>query len=1483
MGVAETILDAVDILMDKKVSELQFNKTVRAKIAEVLDPSIGKYKVQYQNGYFTAYASDSNLRYQRGVEVYVEILSNDFEKNALIVGTVQKLGSNYISIIEKLDRYTAVGARLDYKNEFSFKSYGGSQTKSILIDNVNWAIDGQTLDDINTLAQNVAQAAAHADAIKIGVTVKNNLPSEQRTQGNFGIKITTKYYDAADVTRSTFVARVYQFDINDMTGEPYKYVIPVKQYGIFNIDKENFHSIISIEAFCNNFLITKANQPDDIWFSDIHLQFLSEISESELQNSSLRIITPQGNFFTSSDQTKLLRADLRVKGKRVDYNSQNLDFYWFSEDVSIASDSKYFSAYGGNGWKLLNTLSSRVYETQINSNNYPGAETRFKCVAVFNDNGTRVSLSDILIFKRVSGAAFQITSSAGTIFAFNTGKTVLTVSGNLNTNDKFQWARQIGSEPLEILNEETAKNLEVKIDAAAAPNVVYRCSIFTTSGTLRATPSITLYNNKEQNGCTLVIKNATQIFKYDMYGTSPASEATAAADRIIIPALSFEIYDRQGSLIEIGDYTKAIDKIRWIWPAPYSTDSKAIYQTMLKPSAVSPVTMIQKMNLTTGIAYPVFGLEDRSSFIYGIRDVYNAELANTEKARNNIILEVDYQGEHLVASTDFTFTKDGELGTNGTKYYARITPAAGYDELYIRSGALRYIKNGKIPTDNILVSTSNVPITNAFDAQLWDGGSEPIWRASREDSSGTKVDWSIAKTTTRSVIPYLTISGKNVRINTNGNATRTILQATITYQGKKFYATYPIMYTTASSDSFPYIQNGYREVMYESDGSRGKFNGLPFRAAWIDSNSIHEPSYEVTVGSWGKSPEFGAVKKVDNTDYDYTIEPPSYYIGESSGHYIFLKLNNIYTYLPIELYLNRYGMSAMNDWDGNSIQVNSNGGYILAPQIGAGRKNDDNSFTGITIGEVFQDVNNKEIGMFGYYKGQRSLFLDAETGDAEFGVASEGQIKIRASDGQGTISDGHYHYDHIGGTGKGMKIKFTSTAKDPSDPDDEQGPYIKYGTGNFMVNANGHITAQGGGKIAGWQISDTYLRSIDTKTVLYSQNGPNMQLDTTSSDEAYKDKDGTSIKWNTQKQTRFSIGNQFQINEDGAFKSSAGVIGGWRIGFDRLTSRDNKTTLLSTAGDSQERINIGNGKFIIYGDGRFQAANNKFSVTADGVITATSGTIGGFTIEDHKLYADTEKLVLKDDGSIYGPGADYNFTPSKRVWEITPDGYAYFTDVKIRNNNAAEHGGNYDNNYFTWVGKETVSGVTTYPNIFTLTDSGSKIGGWNITGNELNSGGVHINSSAAGTSNAVLSVNEAFQIYGNGSFSASGGGSMGGCSVGAGGGGGITMGNSGLQDGILILNGHKLTCEPLSLLTGQEWELETTDWTYNGATESTSTSATFKGSDSTGATIYCSGDVTIPRLDFTLHLERYKIKRKKSVGVTLNSVYEIGSIQPWEA
>lgn len=119
--------------------------------------------------------------------------------------------------------------------------------------------------------------------------------------------------------------------------------------------------------------------------------------------------------------------------------------------------------------------------------------------------------------------------------------------------------------------------------------------------------------------------------------------------------------------------------------------------------------------------------------------------------------------------------------------------------------------------------------------------------------------------------------------------------------------------------------------------------------------------------------------------------------------------------------LNAFGLSQINEWDGNSIQINEEGGYILAPQIGAGKKDENNRFTGLIMGEV-KEVKNQNIsstanknGMLGYSKGEQTIFLNADNGAAIFGKTG-GRIVIDPSQNKALLYSDNYfkNYDDFG-------------------------------------------------------------------------------------------------------------------------------------------------------------------------------------------------------------------------------------------------------------------------------------------------------------------------------------------------------------------------------------------------------------------------------------------------------------------------------------
>lgn len=115
---------------------------------------------------------------------------------------------------------------------------------------------------------------------------------------------------------------------------------------------------------------------------------------------------------------------------------------------------------------------------------------------------------------------------------------------------------------------------------------------------------------------------------------------------------------------------------------------------------------------------------------------------------------------------------------------------------------------------------------------------------------------------------------------------------------------------------------------------------------------------------------------------------------------------------PILMMQSKYDFAMLNDWDG-SLTLNEKDGTILSTMLGAGRKNDDNSFSGVLIGDVKAGTGlnsvQKATGVYGIHKGQLSYgFRDDGTGF--IGKAGKGQILLDGNNSYirnaGYLSDG---------------------------------------------------------------------------------------------------------------------------------------------------------------------------------------------------------------------------------------------------------------------------------------------------------------------------------------------------------------------------------------------------------------------------------------------------------------------------------------------
>ena len=339
---------------------------------------------------------------------------------------------------------------------------------------------------------------------------------------------------------------------------------------------------------------------------------------------------------------------------------------------------------------------------------------------------------------------------------------------------------------------------------------------------------------------------------------------------------------------------------------------------------------------------------------------------------------------------------------------------------------------------------------------------------------------------------------------------------------------------------------------------------------------------------------------------------------------------------PIVMVFNRYELSNINGWNGSKLYIDqTNNEYLLAPQVGAGIKT-NGLFTGVIMGiKQFNAKSTQHIGLFGYGNGIQSYFMNAEDGSVIMGKSGSGQMVIDPSSSKALLYSSNYwknykedgkptSYGSINYNGQGMLLDLTT-------------PEIRFGSGNFVVDSSGHITAKGGGSIAGWNISDTELYSNVTKA-----NG-RVTLDSTNYGKIYSHNHNSLTSTNTGFYLAYdglSLGNSIRVSSVDGGSVEVGRLSGSR----HWTINGSSSESYIAFGTSS--LNSTSNSVYLGTDG-ISLGEDKFWVTRAGNLHSKSGDIGGWSISSSTLKGgnttlysngkiECENLVANSTGSIGG-------------------------------------------------------------------------------------------------------------------------------------------------------------------------------------------------------------------------------------------------------
>lgn len=135
--------------------------------------------------------------------------------------------------------------------------------------------------------------------------------------------------------------------------------------------------------------------------------------------------------------------------------------------------------------------------------------------------------------------------------------------------------------------------------------------------------------------------------------------------------------------------------------------------------------------------------------------------------------------------------------------------------------------------------------------------------------------------------------------------------------------------------------------------------------------------------------------------FQWFLYPSDFYIKNLELCGIQLLYNNQVLWTqPIYIYQNNYPSDTINSWDG-SLLIDNNNSLIFSQGIAAGTKEDDNTFSGVILGDWTETKSeapsslNKYTGVYGFSHGQMAYSLK-EDGTATFGNGA-GKIELKGS------------------------------------------------------------------------------------------------------------------------------------------------------------------------------------------------------------------------------------------------------------------------------------------------------------------------------------------------------------------------------------------------------------------------------------------------------------------------------------------------------
>ena len=1358
----DNLFQAIDIIVGERLSGLKYDRTIKVTIIDDSQASKGIYTVTDGSSNFTAICAPENT-YVKGAIVYAVIPEGDWDKDLIIVGRFSNDGDDYFNYANTSEDFL----------DFTHNLIPDVKSGSLLANDINrpyvriWSADNLNHKEYNRLL--------------IRGEFRTWLSSLDVDKGSYGLRLYVVARELLN-GKSYERTFKFDLLSDDMYGDPFNfetYYLQEKVFDISHISDICYMELLLVQSsdFYNkdNELVPYKNEsgqvyPDNIFVKNPYVSLGYDIHD--VLEDEVRLYTFDDKTYDSTNpNTKTMHVrwlhmqedETMIAIDKEDEIPANSVIRWYQHILDRTTVDKL----AGTFWKEIEEARNKFeYKYTFTDND----SLRLEQFKVIIESPSRTSVIENLetqLFDGYDGYLFDdkyLGDSQGTKFLDEETEKLDTAvlkralhSYNRNDYLSFQEYKQV----IEDYN----KNYK-----QAHNGVDYDVN---TAGQNYVTASDILSSIQREMSNVQTYESEVLEFENQSYDpVASAIDLISGLEILVDPANyngSYMLYDDSGmirnpvestrkrfltatyeSLITGEQTLDTAEKICWYIPLentmilpPQEGIEYTKYESYTKLTdeevklfkfPCSYCRIERDFPVSEGDAGELLARQAEQSF--RIKDYYNQNATN-----NTIYCSVIKNGKTYDASALLTF---GIAGTNGT------------DATFLLQ---MFEMDGDTITDNPVTAVTLGGNGIVVKPKFYDYNNEDI---TEEYLSKHTVVYSWYKYSEKNGLSYTTITDdKNINYCViKSDATTTIedcqyyiLSASVNWGVVKYKRDENGDFILDNNGQ-PILEEKENGDIVSRDVSLRTFLPIPVRKS-VDYGQIIGPT-RIIYDHTGANPSYSGDaftmykdgKKFDKVEwaiachelrggansavlnYYPTLDPTTgkmtpknmYLLGNDNRFAVecldtSLEEPEIIWTQPILIIQNKYSSAMLNSWDGE-FYIDEKNGTIMSTMVGAGKKESDNTFSGVLMGDVaagagFDDRNKSGLGLYGFLQGEQSFGFNVD-GTAFIGRAGRGRINFNGQNG--TIESGSYT-QYLAG----MQIDL-----DGDDTDKTASSLFAYGSGGaFELNTNSNkpllvlrSTPNEDGNILFYiGNTDTVSETPNRKFYLQSEN-------------YVPDTDGTHIDLQTGKIYIYNQGSR-----EGELTSYIKINGD---GSPYLQIHDGSTTIRE------------NGTDIFYASKTeyyLMSANYEAEKTGiyidlrGGSIDARSGIIGGWSIGATKLEAGN--IIIDSAGSISAKG-------DAGEWSINDNGSATFTQLTVTGDKEST------------IGPFKVSTKSLSYNEFSLGVNGINLNNTftvDMEGNLYAAGNTEIggNLKVSGTANLTGSMSPS----GSGSFS-SGGGSGGG-------------------------------------------------------------------------------------------------------------------------